>query len=412
MRRANVFKVISAGAMLVALAGPAASATSHGTEHASAAGALGDIKAAIASIIHAENATSSGPDEYKAAAQRAINALVGEQDPAFVAKLGNPGDAAGVIGHVNHLLDRIATPPWVPALHGVLVNTQAAVGHLQDALRAGSLSKFEVAASRALENLEMAQGRTDEYDALGGMAGALANTELAVPAGATMLDGCMRPRKPGYGVYQGYLVYQAVSLDNGGTLLTNPGGRYIKRNGNMLIFYTAAAPVVQQHCAEHAVAATVRTTPALVKVAQARAQARPSTLIKATNGAIYTTAQAKQGEAIYTQSCASCHGTNLQGVAAPAIAGKDFLGTAQKNGWTIGILRTIVTENMPFNNPGSLTAGQYAEVLAYLLAANCYPAGTTPFPEHATANLAHLKITEPSHLAGTPDRFGVCSVVP
>lgn len=143
-----------------------------------------------------------------------------------------------------------------------------------------------------------------------------------------------------------------------------------------------------------------------------RAQARPSTLIKATNGAIYTTAQAKQGEAIYTQSCASCHGTNLQGVAAPAIAGKDFLGTAQKNGWTIGILRTIVTENMPFNNPGSLTAGQYAEVLAYLLAANCYPAGTTPFPEHATANLAHLKITEPSHLAGTPDRFGVCSVVP
>jgi polar amino acid transport system substrate-binding protein len=128
------------------------------------------------------------------------------------------------------------------------------------------------------------------------------------------------------------------------------------------------------------------------------------------NAAIYTAEQAKQGEAVYAQHCSSCHGDRLQGVAAPSVAGKDFLSTAEHNGWTIGMLRTIVTQNMPFNDPASLTDTEYANVIAYLLASNCYPAGNKKFPEEGTAAIANVKIHSPDHPSHTPDDHGLCSV--
>ncbi|HMD48892.1 MAG TPA: cytochrome c, partial [Bryobacteraceae bacterium] len=52
---------------------------------------------------------------------------------------------------------------------------------------------------------------------------------------------------------------------------------------------------------------------------------------------VYTQDQAKQGEAVYSESCSSCHGTSLIGQdAAPALAGGDFL--SNWNGLTVGDL--------------------------------------------------------------------------
>jgi mono/diheme cytochrome c family protein len=124
----------------------------------------------------------------------------------------------------------------------------------------------------------------------------------------------------------------------------------------------------------------------------------------------FTADQAKQGHDVYTQHCASCHGDKLQGLAAPSLAGKDFLGTAEHNGWTMGMLQTIVTQNMPLNDPASLTDEQYADVIAYVLASNCYPAGSKKFPEEESAALAKIKIATPGHPSGTPDAGGVCAV--
>ncbi len=402
MRWTSLGFVLGAGAVLFALAGSASAATV--SDHAAAVAALHDIKTAIATITGAENAAASGPASYKLAAQSAINALVGEHDRQFMASVRNPGDAAGAIGQVNHLLDRRANPPFVPALHGVLVNALAAVGHLQDARKARGLTAFEVASSRALEDLDVAQGRASEYDVLGGMEGAIANTGLGVPAGAAILNGCAAPGKAGYGVSHGWLVWRAVKL--GGAPIPDAGAAVIRKDGNMVVFYTAAAPMVRHLCDTHAAA---------VHPAATRSGTKPARLIEAAAHsaaakALYTAAQAKQGKAVYSANCASCHGGNLQGVAAPAIAGKDFLATAKKNGWTVGIMRTIVTQNMPFNNPASLKPAQYAEVIAYLLASNCYPSGKTAFPEHAPADFATMKILAPAHPAGTPDKFGVCAV--
>jgi mono/diheme cytochrome c family protein len=93
----------------------------------------------------------------------------------------------------------------------------------------------------------------------------------------------------------------------------------------------------------------------------------------------YTPAQVRAGKAQYAAACSACHGAQLQGVSAPALAGSAF----GKSHLSISALRTIVTKQMPLTAPGSLTPAQYASLMAYLLAENCVKpsgVGTTPFP--------------------------------
>ena len=301
----------------------------------------------------------------------------------------------------------------MPDLHGVLVNAQAAVSALQDANKADDLDGYELSASQALTDLVVAEGRASEYDSLGGLSGALANTALAVTDGAAVENGCTAPQRAGFGVYQGYLSYRAVPLASIGSAgIDNPGGAKIRLHDGLLVFYTAAAPQVAQICAaSHAQAQ--RTVP--VSHAGFLSSAPSPLLIETADEvsgtpALYTAAQASAGAAVYAQNCASCHGANLQGVAAPALAGKDFQKTAVGDKYTVSIIRTIATQNMPLSNPGSLSATQYADVLAYLLAANCYPAGAKPFPTQDEPALQKVTMGPPSAPSGTPDANGVCAV--
>lgn len=413
MTLTGLLRTLAAGAVLAALAVPSGFAASPPvSDHARAAAALSDIRAAINAIMGAENDTASGPAHYKLDAHRAINALVGSKDPAFDPKVSNPGNAAGAMGEVNHLLDRVANPPFVPILDGVVVNLQSSVASLQDALKTRGLDDYQEAASEALETLEIAQGRPDAYDVFGGMEGAIANTELGVPEGAPRADGCAAPKSPGYGVTHGWLVWRAVPLDDNAD--PADGSAIVRKEGSMLVFYTPAAAMVHHLCvtaAEHA-AAHAKTKPAAVQVTKAPPPAR---LIKvaddtADGGVSYTEAQAKAGKTLYLKHCDSCHGTNLQGVSAPAIAGTDFLNSAHKNGWTVSILNTIVTQNMPFNDPGALKPDEYAKLMSFLLAANCFPAGKTPYPSDPGDSFGTVKINVPAHPAGKPNAKGVCEV--
>src|SRR5689334_527278 len=67
------------------------------------------------------------------------------------------------------------------------------------------------------------------------------------------------------------------------------------------------------------------------------AQARRETAPK-----LYTEQQAQDGQAIYVGACASCHGDKLQGNSAPASGGKALLHKAQKLGWSVSDMRTLV----------------------------------------------------------------------
>jgi mono/diheme cytochrome c family protein len=89
---------------------------------------------------------------------------------------------------------------------------------------------------------------------------------------------------------------------------------------------------------------------------------------------VFTTEQAKRGQARYDELCASCHGDTLAGgESAPPLAGGEFL--ANWNTLTVGDLFDRTRSTMPQNKPGSLSREANAEILAYLLSANQFPAG-------------------------------------
>jgi alcohol dehydrogenase (cytochrome c) len=95
---------------------------------------------------------------------------------------------------------------------------------------------------------------------------------------------------------------------------------------------------------------------------------------------LYTQDQANRGKALYETKCASCHGLNLEGTPATALAGEPFMAKWGQGKHTIDDLYFITRSQMPLENPGSLTTRQYIDVVAYILASNGYQAGSRPLP--------------------------------
>src|SRR5262245_348358 len=97
---------------------------------------------------------------------------------------------------------------------------------------------------------------------------------------------------------------------------------------------------------------------------------------------VYTEEQANRGRQGYSEQCASCHGPELTGgEMAPALAGGEFL--AGWDGLTVGDLFERIRISMPQNSPGSLSGAQNADILAFMLASNKFPTGTTELAKDA-----------------------------
>jgi len=89
---------------------------------------------------------------------------------------------------------------------------------------------------------------------------------------------------------------------------------------------------------------------------------------------VYSKEQARRGQAVYKQECAKCHGQNLAGgEASPTLTGAEFL--KNWNGKTVGALYERTRKTMPSDDPGNLSTRQYADLIAYILGANEFPAG-------------------------------------
>ena len=382
-------------------------------DRADARGAATDTAAAIREVVEAEASTATDKAIYVAAAHRALNALVGRGSSEYVETQGSTGDALGALGHVNRLLSHAGAAAWTQPIEGVRVNLTVASRHLDEALKADGVDEFQVAASDALANLQLALGRASEMGALGGLRGSLAWSELGVPEGAAVVSGCAQPsRAPAYGVVKGYLTFVALPLDHGEVRLPQEmGERSLSVRRNYVVIHTPAAQMEKQLCG-HAgaqglapTAAAAFEQAALVQVA-ARTDAKPP----AGGPALYKSDQAQAGKKIFTESCTSCHGANLQGTGAPAIAGNDFLKTAKENGWSVGDIRYVVVSNMPLNAPHSLSDQQYADVLAYVLASNCYPAGNTAFPTKDTKKLDGTRLGPLTGIKPDDVKLGTCTV--
>lgn len=75
----------------------------------------------------------------------------------------------------------------------------------------------------------------------------------------------------------------------------------------------------------------------------------------------FTEEQAEAGQSAYESNCAGCHGEE----AVESLAGYPNAGS----------FYGFISSQMPADNPGGLAPETYADIIAYLLSANGFPAG-------------------------------------
>ncbi|OYU15872.1 MAG: class I cytochrome c [Alphaproteobacteria bacterium PA4] len=134
----------------------------------------------------------------------------------------------------------------------------------------------------------------------------------------------------------------------------------------------------------------------LVLAGAALAQAAPRSVWQG----IYSEEQAQRGAQVYNQRCAACHGAALNGTGeAPGLTGGEFVSHYDQ--LSVGDLFERVRTSMPQNAPATLSRDEYADVVAFLLKANEFPAGPNPL-DRRTEVLASIAFTaqKPANGAG------------
>jgi mono/diheme cytochrome c family protein len=106
---------------------------------------------------------------------------------------------------------------------------------------------------------------------------------------------------------------------------------------------------------------------------------------------VFSTAQAKRGEAIAGQRCAACHNADLAGGQdGPPLVGSDVLQAW--NGSTVSDLFDRIRTTMPADAPQSLSAQDTADILAFILSQNKCPSGEQELRSDVDA-LKQIQIT-------------------
>ena len=91
---------------------------------------------------------------------------------------------------------------------------------------------------------------------------------------------------------------------------------------------------------------------------------------------VYSEEQAARGKDEYEYNCGNCHIHDLSGDSikdVPALAGPDFM--AKWSGKSVKELLDYIATNMPQDSRGTLGGKTYADVTAYVLKVNAFPAG-------------------------------------
>ena len=104
--------------------------------------------------------------------------------------------------------------------------------------------------------------------------------------------------------------------------------------------------------------------------------------MKSVKAGVYTPAQADRGQVLYRSKCASCHAPNRftdEDLFHKVYAGKPL--------WE---LFDVISDTMPEEDPGGMKPDEYADVIAYLLKLNGFPAGPDDLPTSKEALSAIL----------------------
>jgi mono/diheme cytochrome c family protein len=111
---------------------------------------------------------------------------------------------------------------------------------------------------------------------------------------------------------------------------------------------------------------------------------------------VYTEEQAKRGQSLYQTKCASCHGDKMTGgESAPPLTGGQFL--SNWNGLTLDVLFERIRVTMPSDNPAKVPRPAKADILAYLLSMNTFPAGKSELQYRAELLKGILIETKDQH---------------
>ena len=116
------------------------------------------------------------------------------------------------------------------------------------------------------------------------------------------------------------------------------------------------------------------------------AQHADTAVVQSVHDGVYSTAQARRGEALFRQVCANCH----------AIA--QFRDSTFRRAWwghTAHDLFEMIRTQMPQDNPGGLQRAEYAAVLAFLLELGGFPAGDAALSPDDSA-LRRVRIDPPA----------------
>ena len=113
---------------------------------------------------------------------------------------------------------------------------------------------------------------------------------------------------------------------------------------------------------------------------------------------VFTEAQADRGSALFEEYCIVCHGGGM----APDLIGEGFNNTW--DGASLGELFEFTQLTMPQNDPGSLTAEEYADIISHVLDGGRFPAGDAELPAEVDAlNLITFVAAPPAEAAGDPE---------
>jgi S-disulfanyl-L-cysteine oxidoreductase SoxD len=113
---------------------------------------------------------------------------------------------------------------------------------------------------------------------------------------------------------------------------------------------------------------------------------------RSTVDGVFGEEQRRKGMQVYLKQCSTCHGERLRGgESAPALNGANF-----RDHWIGRTLDDFMQKInlMPPKDPGRLTPEETTSVMAVILAANGFPAGTEDLPASSTL-LQQIRIEPP-----------------